>query len=286
MTAPRILCVIGVARTGSGLLIDTLAQFDRFFVRGEIFHPVAGVKDTENLRVDIPRLAAMSGMDAGDVDGLTAWARTNPNVVLDALLADGQGRSLAFKIFPAHLEPAQLELLFARRDIAFLFLLRRPIDSYISVVKAQSLKAWRNADTSDVRIRADVRGFVEKCRVWSRWYATARTLVARHGHASGDILYDADLRRADRPLRVASAVRAIGLDPGAFDPEIATRSRQDNEMDYARKVENWSEFKAALDAAGLSAMAFDERGMDRTLAPARPDIRAGMTRPALGNFRG
>ena len=100
-TSPKIICVVAVARTGTGVLLDELGTFSELFVTGEIFHPNGEVHRDYDLIPNLLKLAEKEGIPSSGVSdpALIGWVRINPGKVVDWLVDHSLGRVVVFKVF-------------------------------------------------------------------------------------------------------------------------------------------------------------------------------------------
>lgn len=260
-TVPRILCIVGVQRTGSSRVRGILKGFARLVVMGEIFNPTVA----DNVaRANEPMVRGLLPPATADTttDHLVRWARENPCRVLDALLEEVGERALGFKLFPGHLAArAAAEATLSRPDLRGLVLWRRPIDVYISLLKAQQSGAWKYADTSGLRVKADVDDFIRRCRHWHRWYLFARYALTTGNVRFRELDFAGDFSDRELADDLAAALQDLQIDPGTWQDGTARLVKQDRETDYARKVVNWDSFIAEIRRRDLERIAFSERGL-------------------------
>jgi LPS sulfotransferase NodH len=244
MTPVRIVCILAMARTGSSHLIHLLKGCPEFNVKSELFK-----KSVELKRQDKAAIQAASGGVADD-QALIAWRRAHPAQTLDALLADGGGRTLFFKLFVGHLSRKQIkDELFSREDVRYVVLRRRPIDSFISSRKAQYYGVHGSVDTTRLKPTLEAEEFVHwaaKSRGWYDWIA--EQLQTRR-LAFLDIAYETQLEDAANDVALAAildGLTALGLPKVALPKEIDSSERQDREPDYRARVANWAEFERQI----------------------------------------
>jgi Sulfotransferase family len=247
-----ILCILGVERTGSSRTATLLSGFEHLLVKEEIFHPNAAHTMDDEWR----ELGPYAGI--ADVTGirdrrLVSWMRNHPNQALDWLVHRAGGRTVVLKLFPGHIESRdELERLFSRSDIAFLITRRRPIDCYISALKAQRIGKWRNADTTSVKVEGSVGQFLSMLTRATIWYAACADRIAAASRPHVDLSYEGEIAKPDNVLLPAlvAKLRLLGIDPGRYSTaaRVVPLQQQDRGTDYEAKMSNWQEFNAALRA--------------------------------------
>ncbi len=257
--SPRIVCVVGVPRTGSNRVIHTLEGFEGLSVRGEIFNPdgVANIgrADQAFVRSLTPELLMANTED------LARWVRANPGRVLDKLTGLAGERVLAFKLLPGELANQQVEAVLSRSDIAVLLLWRRPIDIYISREKVGLLRHWNRVDTSDLVIEADVGAFLRMCRDWHLWYRLVLRVMREKRIRFCEIDYSTALSEESLAALLQIMLARMGTTAGRWQKADHTMFKQDRETDYARKVSNWEPFIEEIRRRGFEAIAFADRGL-------------------------
>ena len=106
-----------------------------------------------------------------DVDPtLVTFVRSNPGALLKALRDTDDGQSInSFKLFPGHLPFDKIQTqIVSREHIHFVFVLRRPIDSFISNVKASMIGRYVGVDTTNLRVKLDPAAFEKTTRVMAQ----------------------------------------------------------------------------------------------------------------------
>jgi LPS sulfotransferase NodH len=244
MAPARIVCILAMARTGSSHLVHLLKGCPEFNVKSELFK-----KSVELKGQDKAAIQAASGGVADD-QALIAWRRTHPSQTLDALLAQGGGRTLFFKLFVGHLSRKQIkDELFSRDDVRYVVLRRRPIDSFISSRKAQYYGVHGSVDTTRLKPTLEAEQFVHwaaKARGWYDWIA--EHLQARR-LAFLEIAYETQLEDVANDVALAAileGLNGLGLPKVALPNEIDSSERQDREPDYRARVANWAEFEREI----------------------------------------
>jgi hypothetical protein len=245
----RFLCIFGIPRTGSMHLCKLLRSCPEFNVKPELFH---GDRRTPITIREMAALRERSGGAVTDMDSFIAWRRTHVFDTLEALHEGGRGRIVTVKMFPGHGSRKAMETeLLPRADVACALLARRPIDSYISNLKAKTLDAYGSVDTTDLKPALSADDFLGWARVTKRWYAHVEGRLEARGAPYARISYERILE--DRPdadtLRDVLALLApLGLTGIAVPPTIKGGQRQDKERRYRDRIANWYGFKAAVQA--------------------------------------
>jgi hypothetical protein len=149
-----------------------------------------------------------------------------------------------------------------RPDSLIFFVRRRPIDAYVSMLKAKRLQQWTTVDTTEMKINVDPRQFLKWRRQTSAWYRRLEGACWMMGKPFYRLTYEGDL--AAPPGAVSERFCAIledsGLGPFTLPPDDPTIGliRQDRNADVRDRMANWDEFHRYLKAKGLLDMAFDQ----------------------------
>jgi hypothetical protein len=256
------LCVLGSPRTGTNHIAKLLANSKKIKSRTEIFHPAGayGLLDKE-----VNRLADLANVRfTGSLDPhLVSYARTHPASLLDILDDPAQGHILmSFKIFPGHI-PLDLfrTALLPRTNIHFVFVQRRPLDIYISDVKANLIGKYHNVDTTGIQVRLDAQAFIEKTQFFRNWYLEMGKEISGTGKKYGIINYEDHINCPIEQsyMHIRDEAVEAGVDPLAFAPVpkvLVGLPRQDLAASYAEKITNEKEFMHELKERGKTDIAF------------------------------
>lgn len=246
--APKMVCIIGVPRTGSHHLDRLLASCRDFNVQREIFHDkTLDMSDCDRRAIEN---AAGGGME--DEAALAEWCRAHPLETLERLHENGGRKLLFFKLFPGHLSREQIgRHLFPRNDVCYLVLRRRPIESYISNRKARLVGVYSNKDTTDTKAVLDAGHFATWAHNMRSWYDWHLKTLMRHKRPFMEVIYETDLESVPAERALANILAGLaGMGVPKIEPpaKIYSGERQDKEPDYRNRVGNWAEFEAALSA--------------------------------------
>ncbi|GMG81768.1 hypothetical protein LNKW23_09810 [Paralimibaculum aggregatum] len=277
MTGPQMpwICLVSVPRSGTNHICRLLERLGWLRVYLEIFDPGGpSWLDAEALAA----LARATGLDLARAKDprLGAWVHARPAETLAALehaAAPGQ-RACLVKLFHDHLAPERVAETFLRRaETRFLFVRRRPIDSYISLVKARHVGRWLGVPTTDLRLPIEADAFCRWHDSASRWFARMEALAAAAGRPASTVIYERDIHPSDlTTLRgLANRLGQLGL-PGHLPARLIAEhgakrliaagaglvgrespwppalgiDRQDTAASCAEKVSNWARFEADL----------------------------------------
>lgn len=256
--APAIagICIIGTRRTGSNHLMNVVSNFRDLEATGELFsrHRIIGIHRL------LPQLRRATGMPIPDADdkALHAHARENPGAFLDALelaVRHKRKRAYCFKVFEDQLSREAIETqVLSRPGMRSALLVRRALDTYISLAKATLLDEWMTRDTTATPVVLDAGSFASWLEGERAWYGHWLARAKARGETPLIMTYEEDIDRPNRVVlrRFAAMARGLGI---PLAPPLLVRNRglarQDRNRDLAARVANWDEFVADLDRLGL-----------------------------------
>ncbi|HEX4298056.1 MAG TPA: hypothetical protein VHZ56_08530, partial [Devosia sp.] len=144
--------------------------------------------------------------------------------------------------------------LLRRPGMRAMLVVRRQIDSYVSLAKASALDAWRDTDLTPVKVKLDVARFAAWLAAEEAWYAHWKGWLERRAFPVPVLRYETHLTLSPDGVlrRFASAAAQLGITlsvPEALP--FAGLVRQDREKAVALKVRNWPEFSRALGELGI-----------------------------------
>lgn len=223
------VAVITGRRTGAGQLFALLANIEAVAPRGGLF------------------------------DNVT----TTFGAQLDAAAAEASaaGRTLlAFRLTPELPAEAVAREVLDRPGMRAVFVLRRNIDTYVSLAKATALDAFRDRDLTHVRVKLDAAHFATWLAAEEAWYGHWKGWLERRAFPVPVLRYETHILGlpADTVLRrFAAAAAQVGLTvrvPAALPH--AGLVRQDRGRIVALKVRNWADFSRGLAERSLEKRAF------------------------------
>lgn len=223
------VAVISGRRTGAGQLFALMANIEAVAPRDGLFDNVT--------------TAFGAHLEAAEAEARTA------------------GRSLlAFRLTPEVSREAVEREVLDRPGMRAVFVVRRNIDTYVSLAKATALDAWRDRDLTPVKVKLDVAHFAAWLDAQEDWYGHWKAWLERRAFPVPVLRYETQILGlpADTVLRrFAAAGAQVGLTvrvPAALPH--AGLARQDRGRIVALKVRNWAEFSRGLAERGLEKRAF------------------------------
>jgi hypothetical protein len=251
---PKIVCMIGMPRTGSTHLMRLLKGCPEFYVKSELFKQGYKLR-----RADKRAIMAASGLTPDDE--LTKWRRLNPAKVLDIVFESGGRRPVFIKLFPGHLSERQIEAeIFPRSDVRYISLRRRPIECFISHCKARHYGVHGRVDTTSLKPTLKAKPFAfwaRKARAWEDWIEAER---AAKQLSFLDLIYETQLENVASDVALAGILdrlAGLGLPKVSLPKRIPSGERQDREPDYRARVANWAEFERQVRSVSAHAALLD-----------------------------
>jgi len=261
---PRLLCVVGIPRTGTNYLCSVLNRFSGIEGRFEIFHPNRSYSMHPVELLELSRLLGKRFVASPEDPEAVRTIRSHPELALECILRlmPPSKRLLTFKVFSHHLTAAQVtEAIVARPDAMIVFVRRRPVEAYISHQKALALGKWSQIDTTDLEIRISAENFLQWWQQAADWYLSLEAACWAYGKRFNRLSYERDIDIAPAHLvqRLKALLASNGIhDLAVPDGDLSTEvSRQDRTEDVERRVVNWVEFCDQLSATGAEHKAFD-----------------------------
>lgn len=255
------ICIIGMRRTGSNHLMGVLRNFRELEATGELFNK----QDVFGIGQMLPELRKATGLPIprlGD-QMVKAYARGNPGGFLGAMeqaVRQKGKRAYCFKVFEDQLSREAIETqVLSRPGMRQVLLVRRALDSYVSLRKAESLDEWVGRDTTASPIALDAEAFAAWLETQGAWYGHWLARAKARGERPTVLSYEHDI---DRPTpvvlwRFRRTARHSGIRLRMpLWPRKRGLARQDRTGDIQARIANWPEFSAGLERLRLSEAAF------------------------------
>jgi hypothetical protein len=244
---PKILVVFSVPRTGTNHLFRLLDNISDLKVYYEIFHPHAAY-GLEKFYGDLEAYCVYEDVYRHSIfeKELINKMHAAPGRFLDFAISRYNNHSIVFKIFPGHLSIEKIkEELLLRDEVAALIIQRRPIDTYISSLKARKTGKYINVNTSDIKVNLNAEEYMHWWQMNFLWYRDIFSLVGENGLPYTSLIYEKDIV-GDVDIVTENAIKKInGL---GFSLRIPERLRnqgllkQDMQADFVEKIHNWQNF--------------------------------------------
>lgn len=255
----RLLVVFSGPRGGSNFLFDQLEGIPGMIGLSEVFNPrnIYGLNKHPVLR---QRLLERFGAS----EALAEAFRMTPGLAIDALMTETPDtRWVMIKVCPNQIHDAALRAIMAKHAAGAIFLVRRRLDQFISLVKAMSSDQWHSVDTTDLRPKADFDTFLRWATMVDGWIDRTAKISKSLGLPVASLRYNRDLLMTDPKARSeALSARLAGLPLGATPEMLAKQSffrRQDMTENAFDRIANGPEFHAALIGHGLLDFALGEK---------------------------
>lgn len=245
----RFLCIFAIPRTGSSHLDKLLRSCPEFNAKSELFHRNhVGVFRQKEMAL----LKERSGGAVTDTESFKLWRRDHPRQTLEALYEGGGERIVVFKVFPNHLTKKILEAeFFPRSDMAFAVLRRRPIEAFISTLKANSVSTYTLIETTNLKPSLKIKEFQQWARRTKAWYKFTRKALEARGTPYAQISYGKHLNGLsgrESLERILPMLEPLGISGIPMPREVIEGERQDKEARYQDRVDNWDEFVAEAES--------------------------------------
>lgn len=250
---PPELLIVATQRTGSNYLCECLRGFSLALVLREIFHR-RSVLGSNGATFVLPELSARLGISAEtDSDpALVDFFQREPArawATLADIAKDRRRTFLAFKVFDKQLPVSVLEPIVKSRRPAVLFLVRKRLDVYISLMKAKVASEWSKADTTSTKIDISVEEFLAWSATVDTWYAEMRRVIDEAGLKFLVLGYDQHLK-SDKDTVVGlleKALKKIGVDvPPRLNMPPGAYFKQDKVESPFARIANGDEVEARL----------------------------------------
>lgn len=243
----RFVCILATSRTGSSHLIHLLQDCPELNVKGELFHV-----DNIGRLTKSDRAALENASDGQIVDpkSLCEWRRRHPRRTLDVLYESGDHRPLVFKLFWDHLaREIVADEIFGCPDTGYILLRRRPIDCYVSRMKASAIGQHAKIDTTAIRPELEPERFVFWARIVKAWYDWLDAEIRRRALPCFPLSFERHIenRTAQETMsELRERLEALGCPQVSMPRENQGHVRQDREPDYRKRVANWPEFETEV----------------------------------------
>ncbi|HEX6118352.1 MAG TPA: sulfotransferase [Dongiaceae bacterium] len=261
--APRLICMVTVARSGTNHLGSVLSGISEIDVRNELFNKTRCWTMHRHELAELSRRSSTVFPLSCESPEAIAVIRRRPAMVLDCLtdLMAPDKRLLYFKVFRLQLSVRQVRETFIKRpDTIIVFLRRRPIDTFVSLRKALHHQQWRHVDTTRLNISIDADDFIGWWGRTSMWFRRVEAACWAMNKPFHRLSYEDDIDVP--PEKTLGRFREVLASHGIADLTIAragTESefkRQDRSRDLSERVANWPEFQQRLSDKGFLENAF------------------------------
>ena len=243
----RFVCILATSRTGSSHLVHLLQDCPELNVKGELFH----VDNIGRLaKSDKAGLERASNGEIVDRKTFCEWRRRHPRRTLDILYDTGGRRPLVFKLFWDHLAKEIIAgEIFSCSDTGYILLRRRPIDCYISRMKAAVIGQHARIDTTAIRPELEPERFIVWARIVKEWYDWLDAEISRRALPRFPLSFEQHIenRTAQEIMsELRERLEALGCPRVSRPGENQGHVRQDREPDYRKRVANWPEFETEV----------------------------------------
>ncbi|MFK7751110.1 MAG: sulfotransferase [Sedimentitalea sp.] len=266
VSLPRI-SLVSTARSGTTHLIRIAAALEQLYVVRNEWLDMQGVAWAQ--ADELAKFRALHGVDYTDHTDprLSKWVRENKEETLQILetLAKPEDRAVFYKSFPGHVLGDDFNRLFYDRPgTLFVFLMRRPIDSFISLMKARSIEKWVTIDTTQMKPELQAESFLTWWGINSDWFLRLQQRLKADNRPFGMLSYEDDVMASVPHLlnRLVAELHVAGFETSVNRTHLVKSSvkraihkvkgrelfgdmgamKQDKEKSTAAKVSNWDAF--------------------------------------------
>jgi hypothetical protein len=192
--------IFGTQRCGSNFFLSACQKLEDLTVFGEMFHRGGAFPFARNPKLDYavkqrlgeticaqfpdqlqdsfagwtPSGAFSEDANAALNKALVRFSHRTPNRYFEALQSIAKNSRLIFKIFPEHLDMIQILSILREQRPHVLFLLRNPLDTFISYKKLVQTEKPQDVDTSDVKIKFNAAEYFAFKAAAATYYRTIR----------------------------------------------------------------------------------------------------------------
>lgn len=249
----KTVMIIAAPRTGTNYLLNLLYLQPRLHVFHEVFHPDEAY-GFDNACVEIFGRLTGAVTASSPRHDLKQALQAYPEAAVDTMAqiaADAGADHCFFKCFATHLNSDAVRRLITHVDTV-LFVKRPVLETFVSLSKADAVKAFHNVDTTDVRPALDPVYFRRWFGWTSAWYVdTALAWISQKRSSELPIIRYAEFSAGDDRANLCALVRLLNQRCGLQIPvheigEVNTILKQDRNTDLASKVQNLDAFVAAI----------------------------------------
>jgi hypothetical protein len=209
----RFVFLISQRRSGTNAFLDLVCSSNKSFVRGgelfsghsseeinqivqEKFSWVNDLKNSEDKRTSI-RIKYQEKMNT-EAPELLNFLSENEMF---------QNKIFLVKIFPDHLSLESLGIVLKAYGLHVIFLRRRMIYSYISLLKAQFTKNWWGMDYSSQKVELDEKRAQDYIEKSDRWFIQTQDLVSSIEIPSVNFTYEEIFETANETLSLGKFLK-------------------------------------------------------------------------------
>jgi hypothetical protein len=253
----KLFLLVSDRRSGTNNLVFMLGQYPEFLAAGEIFHHQTSYGgftffqeylDFLGARIPLGPDLAPEARDAA----ITGFTHDHPIRTVETLLDFARAKDRAyclFTVFPGHLRSYQIDRIVGRFRPDVLLLLRTPLEAYVSLQKANTLKTWIFADTTGMRVAIDPEDYLAWHKKVSGFYRFTIFACLARGLTPRIIHYDELYKARQSPQRVMETM-FLQMGIRLARDEIDSLRVQDKSNSVFDTIENYDAFFAHLSEAG------------------------------------
>ena len=261
--APRLVCLVSVARSGTNYLASLLSRISEVAVRHEIFNKSRCQTMHRDELAEFSRRSGQNFPLLCDHPEAVSALRRHPGIAVDCLadFMPPDKALLFFKVFRLQLLVHEVrKAIIERPDTIIVVLRRRPIDTFISLRKALHQQQWYGQDTTGLKISIDADDFIGWWGRTNAWFHDVEAACWTANKPLHRLQYEDDVNvpAANVIARFHEILAQHGMSKLTVLPEGEPSEirRQDRNSELHDRVANWSEFAQCLRDKGFLEKAF------------------------------
>ena len=237
--------IYSIPRTGSTNFIQTLSGFSKVVAFAELFHHEEIYPGHQNYNEFLAYLRQKNIESNLQDRKLRAKLRSDFDYSFNLLwdFVREQNKSvLTMKIFDLHLPANRLETLISRYKFPSILLQRRPIDAYVSNLKASAKKSFQYEDTTSVSISIDTERYLNWHQRATYYFTTLYTWHKKHAVDFIVTSYE-ELHNAESSTKELSQqiFQELGVSVGEYKVDLSLE-KQNKSSIISDSVKNWDQF--------------------------------------------
>jgi len=269
MRVTKTAVIFGTQRCGSNFFLSACQKLEDLSVLGEMYHRGGAFPFARNPKLDFatrqhlgeticarfpehlqesfagwkPAESFSDEANTAINKALVKFSHRTPNRYFEALQSIAKNSRLIFKIFPEHLDMIQILSVLREQRPHVLFLLRNPLDTFISYKKLVQTEKPQDVDTSDVKIKFNAAEYFAFKANAATYYRTIREYCDHESLPVATCHYEwLHAADADNKIeKVRELMQRVFNEPFTLAPGAEATGlfkRQDKSETPAQKVQN------------------------------------------------
>lgn len=229
-TELEVVLLFAAPRTGSTNLMMELSKLDGVVALDEVFHPQMTHSITENCKkfvaLDVPCKHKN-------------YAHKYPVKTIRRIVdfyKKTNSKILVLSVFPGHLGSRVVFSIFQSFPVKVLFMQRRPVDMFISQLKASKTKKYASVDTTSLKVEMDSERYLQWYMGMHGWYSFHHSMLKKLSPPRLDLYYE----KLYAPIRRRQQFNLISdfLDVRRItDKQLSPMKKQDTNLNWFSKID-------------------------------------------------